>query len=952
MNKQNSLHRAILGGINRTNQHVPTGTQLDALESINLIPKEGGLRPYIPHTPFIENAITPGREIVHVHEINHIRNFITKDSDHIYFEFQLNESNNLISKNITLSSYTTNAIIQTIGSTMIVVSSTKQYFLFKNDNYISLTESPDISVTFTRNDAVPYKSENSNVDLINMATPVTIGGVTYHADEMINGYLKAGENEGDSIVQNRDIIRKAINAAISKATGNVISGIDPITGNKVSPKFIHPHFIRAGIRLFDGNYLYYTNPVLINRYAIGNHSNYVAAKLYQTDYNNGELGGFWYNVYVQNYDISFTISFPDLNLWKDVIKGVDIFMSAPVYSYDIDGYTDSYNTVTDLFHLPVKSSIDFFKQLCTIEAMYKVKELDVVSDTYTSKLELKNNDLVNIYSLETMKEEYMSRHTSLPDLLFLYNSKLHSCGIKNSFFNGYKINDVNALNHSTTSFYSLTTVDTNPSLHKMNIYSNIVKIKTSTIIESANHSEIFHEESFAARDIQLPAFIYYPDSRATKQYITLIDSSNTSYSFEVNLKPHIFFNGAFCLSKYATELDEQIHTVDYNGDYYHTSAGGNPALPHTHANINTSEYIRNMMMVSATSNIFYFPVETIYRVGNGKIIGLGTPTQAISQGQFGQFPIYVFCSDGIYAGEVGASAYSSFHPVSRDIATSAKGIISIDNAVVFTTANGLMLLAGNDTKTISPQMVGETFELYQVATTTDPITSVVTNTTTERLRGLMQLIHPTVLMATDSSAYSATENAVTPIRYVKRFNQMLATSEIAYDYQNKRLYIIDSTNRSHTLVFDFATQSFVKIVTPFTRLLNAWPSAIGYDAAGNLYDLNQIINHEEHISQFTPMLYISRPIHFKDLIVKLKEFKINGFIGYNDQLPLFLYGSRRGDDYQLIRCIDISKTNFKVKTEGAGFKYYIFAIAARLTPNTVMSDIEYITQPTQTNKLR
>lgn len=89
-------------------------------------------------------------------------------------------------------------------------------------------------------------------------------------------------------------------------------------------------------------------------------------------------------------------------------------------------------------------------------------------------------------------------------------------------------------------------------------------------------------------------------------------------------------------------------------------------------------------------------------VGNGTVLGLGVATQAISQGQFGQYPVYAFTTDGVWALSVGSTGeITACHPVTRDVCINPDSIRSIDSAVVFATSRGLMMLRGAGTTNLS-----------------------------------------------------------------------------------------------------------------------------------------------------------------------------------------------------------------------------------------------------------
>lgn len=117
------------------------------------------------------------------------------------------------------------------------------------------------------------------------------------------------------------------------------------------------------------------------------------------------------------------------------------------------------------------------------------------------------------------------------------------------------------------------------------------------------------------------------------------------------------------------------------------------------------------LFVSELGNPFIFSAAGVFSFDD-EILGVATTTKALSAGQFGQFPLYVFTKGGIWSMETAADgSFVSKKPLSRDVALSADCITQIEQAVVFTTDKGVMLLSGSDIKNISPFMTGKHYVL-------------------------------------------------------------------------------------------------------------------------------------------------------------------------------------------------------------------------------------------------
>ena len=110
----------------------------------------------------------------------------------------------------------------------------------------------------------------------------------------------------------------------------------------------------------------------------------------------------------------------------------------------------------------------------------------------------------------------------------------------------------------------------------------------------------------------------------------------------------------------------------------------------------------NKIYTSEINNPFHFPVLGINTIGTGTILGISSAVKALSEGQFGQFPLYAFTSEGVWALEVSnTGSYSARQPVTREVCINTNSITQIDNAVLFATNRGIMLISGSTAQCIS-----------------------------------------------------------------------------------------------------------------------------------------------------------------------------------------------------------------------------------------------------------
>ena len=125
---------------------------------------------------------------------------------------------------------------------------------------------------------------------------------------------------------------------------------------------------------------------------------------------------------------------------------------------------------------------------------------------------------------------------------------------------------------------------------------------------------------------------------------------------------------------------------------------------------------KHLMRVSEVDNPLFFPVKSTYAFDT-EIIAVCSNTVAVSQGQFGQHPLYVFTRGGIWLMTIdmsGAGTYIAQVPCSREICNNPQGVTVTDKGVVFTTDKGIMLINGSESVNLSLTISGSnTPELRQ-----------------------------------------------------------------------------------------------------------------------------------------------------------------------------------------------------------------------------------------------
>ena len=319
-------------------------------------------------------------------------------------------------------------------------------------------------------------------------------------------------------------------------------------------------------------------------------------------------------------------------------------------------------------------------------------------------------------------------------------------------------------------------------------------------------------------------------------------------------------------------------------------------------NADSSFLYPNKLYVSEANNPFTFNLDGVTTVGTGDIKGIASATTALSQGQFGQFPLYVFSSDGIWSLSVGsAGLYSTAHPVSRDVCNNPSSITQIDSAVVFTTERGLKLIQGSEVTLLSSAMDGHNID----------------EGTFDIEPGYASLLVPDT----------------------ERFTEMLSTCRMAYDYAHSLLHIYPNSDNGKHYVYSFQSGEYSTYVGYKTDITVAdFPNTI-IQIGQELHSMQLYTSDERRKG-----IVITRPITFDDPLamkmlcrIRLRHYRTDG----RSKWRIAVFGSNDGMRYYRISSL------WQVSV-----KYYRFVIYTEMTDIETLHGITALVEYRATGKLR
>lgn len=974
--------------------------------SLNLINEDGQLKPIFQ--PKTRLQLPANCNVLYIHKTSVFEHYIIQvsSSSELYWIDSTATTVNLdSSKNI--GSYYDISHVNAVGNTLMVFTKTAiNYLLWKSGAYNVLgNKPPEIAISF------------GLVGHPRLYSLVTEDGSSSKRGTFTISFNGIGKD---------DLYNTFSDENKTKITSQVMAKVNKFIAEQTTNKgrFCFPFFVRWAYRLFDGSYMMHSAPVLMTPSTTPAPVVFWNRATGKSSYTDAEC-----DIMMVAADLDYCLTrygnHYDLEDWQDIISGIDIFISKPIYTYDQNGEFTSFNdddnfdckfigrlyngekdmdtpdttlaySVTEDRMLSPISDTDFMSKYMeytysqiyslyfardrrapnatlhmpefsddkrdeSIEAnsnFYKLASLginELEADTRKT-ISVKDDYLQSLTSRELMTDDYLTHDRLIASSSYCFNSRLNLSGVKRELFDGFVANSMFSFCQNIFSFHIYTssntvTITTGPydqGSMRMRIYirengevyyveneadyfvpylRNFVDTlnhqltkhlsdgskkvitydfsagtKTITIYDSSGN--ILSEETLSNRYMPTAwaSWLFYPNNNAFKIAIY----ENDTLSFVTDLKAHDFLNGAYAFLGFKSERGN-------------SSTVG--ALPSGNANFNTLVNVPNKIYTSEVNNPFFFPLLGINTVGSGIIMGMSSANKALSQGQFGQFPLYAFTTDGVWAMAVSSNGtYSAKQPITRDVCINSDSITQLDDAVLFATDRGIMLIQGSQTACI-----------------TDSIFNEAPFNVLENLPCIEQL-HADLGHAADTCLP------------VKPFLGFLTGCQMIYDYVHQRIIVFNPTLKdgsplyTYAYVYSLKSKQWGMMYSNIQSCINSYP-----DALAITHD-NKMVSFSDTEEAICHGLYITRPLKLETPdVLKTMDTVIQRGHFRKGHVQSVLYGSRDLYNWHLIWS---SKDHYLRGFRGTPYKYFRIACITSLSEDESIFGASLQFNPRQANQPR
>lgn len=754
-----------------------------------------------------------------------------------------------------------------------------------------------------------------------------------------------------------------INDFVEKLTSVSLAWMNKFIANKATSenKFVFPFFIRYCYEMYDGTQIMQSDPVLLlpsthaPQFVIKDEHLKVKAFDYDSTISGGQLTGYsekdhakvavWIKgrIFGIVSRLRYRLSLPsgDFEDWRDLIKSVGIYITAPIYTYDQAGKVYGWKEVTDnwanhfsegdfmdniigagrktfsdvfnvtagsgdytsgvnhfVLKIPEHDNADIRKAALNAGQYYKICELNygelldslVPGVSYEEDyLSIDNHALETLTTHRQLVEEYASGDTLSASVQYVYNRRLHIANVTRQL----RAPIDPALQVSWMKRTPTTTADETVVI---NSDGRHVLSTTGTLPIWSSHP--------------LPLWLYYGHRDAHELWLNWNPDGN---HYRYNLTEHPVLNGAYWMSGLLWS-DDTSYTGG-EGEVMPASKVPTPA-----GGIVSSE---GEVWTSNAENPFVFQAGNVNQVGDGIIRALRAAVAPLAEDQHGYAPMYVFTSQGVWAMTHSTDGTpAAIDHVCGDIITEGTEPLSVGQSCLVMTGRGLLELTGRRVSNVSAKIDGEF--------------------ASDLLHGYEQFGN--MLQAAGFGMFDQ--------EFAGIIGQPLRgkACNLSYDYHHQRVYVWLSRGG---WVLNLRTGLWTQTSLTVDHVYNAYPSCEFVRSPEASTGYESVVVSLDTEDNYNNGLATTRPIKLSEHLAKLREVAVRGFVntdlqGTDAQVWTVVHGSRNWHDYGLV---GDNQGDRVTRLGGSAYRSHVVSVLLR-DPTASVSRLVVTADEEQNNRLR
>lgn len=641
------------------------------------------------------------------------------------------------------------------------------------------------------------------------------------------------------------------------------------------------YLVRCAWELFDGSLVMHTTPTYIaiskidgKVYMVGVHKNidvkFTGYKLrYRLDIESSALAALkaQYKGIVKSFNIYLT-NHQTLVELKSIAMTLGSWYSMTI--------PDAYNV--SLISNWVAGEMVYFE-------LIRIGLDSLIAETFTP---VPLNDSSTLSSGNVLPAGNLAIHRIFGRNLFAYNQRIFFGNIKNTLFQGTSLRNAANIDYSDYSYGAA---------YDIGMSFDLDTPDGTRRVFTGWQSITYYNNAGTLFKFELRIMIGYPDSRAKKCCFWLRWTDNSIRLLDTVALTQVFgMNFSFWIYPY---LDKVGPYTDY---------------PEQAINEKNSYWDGDRVQATEFQNPFYFPAINSYRV-EGFILGMAINAVALSQGQFGQFPIFTFTTRSIWALDIGDGdiLITRVRPLSGTICINSRSILGIDGGVIFMSNEGLMILSGVNPISISDMIAGS------------PISPTEGQLTYEHIINDPNTYQPKPYL----DAYQTP--SVTFETYATGANIAFSIVTLSNGTVEKEI-IVSNPAYTYSYVYNIISKAWHKITQSWDTFIHDYSKTLGTKYENSVFNLDDLTAEVEDAEQGIMVHMETRPIKFGEEISfkKIMRTLLYGYLNPETEKPFtfYLFGSVDGQHWFVQQASNVITPNDKAVLGRTSFSCRSFIIVA------------------------
>mgnify|MGYP006903485855 CR=1 FL=1 len=688
-----------------------------------------------------------------------------------------------------------------------------------------------------------------------------------------------------------------------KADNYVIGKLNELVKeNKQHGRFMFPVLLRYAAKMYSGDYVNISPPILVYPFQ-------------ETVSLEGDVEGRYYDT-VRNpairsdlYKIEILIDSDNEKIlekyttdYKDYVESIDFFLSSDIVDVKTSHVyvvTSNKNGNSGKFRF-LRSGA--YNRIPQISSFYHVKSIRTAElKEYTSQKDLFNGDdydnLLIIEQRESLKETYYNSFALAGRSLYSHNGRILSASTIGIYKNGVNLDYVcSSIDHAGLYDRNFDGVDDSPDIPK-DYQDKYIYTAANNILVKDEKGNVYPYEGK-----MLPIY-FYSDIPKARTIIYNIDDINA----EKNLTFSDGLVGSYAFVKSSISLSPN--------DYIYVDELPDPK---------TVQILDepNLIKLSEVGNPFIFRDGNSVQCGTGEILSVASNAMPVTQGQFGDYPLFAFCNDGVYAvGLAKDGSLQSCSIYSHDVVVSRDSCGLMERSVVFVSRQGIISF-------------GDARQLFLSADKTSTYAY-------DQGKNDHQKTFVENFLKGKAMGYGDA-----PL-FADLYTYLTSGAKMAYDYPHGRL-IVYNPAYDYSYVMETKSGMWSIMNKSFSRSLNVYEKCLLVDKDGEtVYDYSS-----DDVIEEQKAYLITRPFKFggANAHKSVQSIIQRGVFCDKEDVKQCLYAS---NDLQNWVPVKSSNSIYMRGMRGTGYKYYrSILFLPEFKQDEVLHGASVTFEPRMTNKVR